>query len=92
MLLALLLLLLTATMLPETRPENTLSPSLAALLSRMMRDRELWKNTMLVALLNTMLFSYYSLAPFLSGNWDGVPEPLAGRGDYLRLLRCRAAC
>ncbi len=66
-LLALLLLLLTATMLPETRPENTLRPSLAALLSRMMRDRELWKNTMLVALLNTMLFSYYSLAPFLFG-------------------------
>lgn len=91
-LLALLLLLLTATMLPETRPENTLSPSLAALLSRMMRDRELWKNTMLVALLNTMLFSYYSWLRFFSGNWDGVPEPLAGRGDYLRLLRCRAAC
>ena len=66
-LLALLLLILTATMLPETRPEHTLSPKLAALFSRMMRDSELRKNAMLVALLNTMLFSYYSLAPFLFG-------------------------
>jgi hypothetical protein len=76
-LLALLLLILTVTMLPETRPEHTLRPRLAALLSRMARDYELWKNAILVALLNTMLFSYYSLAPFLLGNWDGAPEPLA---------------
>lgn len=54
-------------MLPETRPEHTLSPKLAALFSRMMRDSELRKNALLVALLNTMLFSYYSLAPFLFG-------------------------
>ncbi|QBM23414.1 MFS transporter [Citrobacter arsenatis] len=66
-LLALLLLILTAAVLPETRPEHTLTPELAALLSRMVRDSELWKNAMLVALLNTMLFSYYSLAPFLFG-------------------------
>lgn len=46
---------------------NTLRPRLAALLSRMARDYELWKNAILVALLNTMLFSYYSLAPFLFG-------------------------
>ena len=76
-LLALLLLMLTVTMLPETRPEHTLRPRLAALLSRMARDYELWKNAILVALLNTMLFSYYSPAPFLLGNWDGAPEPLA---------------
>ncbi len=31
----------------------------------MARDGVLWKNTMLVARLNTMLFSYYSLAQFL---------------------------
>ncbi len=64
-LLAILLLILTATRLPETRPENTIRPRMAVLLPRMARDDELWKNAMLVALLNTMLFSYYSLAPFL---------------------------
>lgn len=82
-LLALLLLLLTATLLPETRPENTLSPSLAALLSRMMRDRELWKNTMLVALLNTMLFSYYSLAPFLFGQLGWSSRAFGWTGGLL---------
>ncbi|HCU0006025.1 TPA: multidrug effflux MFS transporter [Citrobacter braakii] len=82
-LLALLLLLLTATMLPETRPENTLSPSLAALLSRMMHDRDLWKNTMLVALLNTMLFSYYSLAPFLFGQLGWSSRAFGWTGGLL---------
>ncbi|MDH1756712.1 multidrug effflux MFS transporter [Citrobacter sp. wls758] len=82
-LLALLLLVLTATMLPETRPENTLSPSLSALLSRMMRDRELWKNTMLVALLNTMLFSYYSLAPFLFGQLGWSSRAFGWTGGLL---------
>lgn len=67
MLLALLLLILTATLLPETRPENTVRPRMTVLFPRMARDGELWKNAILVALLNTMLFSYYSLAPFLFG-------------------------
>nr|WP_314423282.1 multidrug effflux MFS transporter [uncultured Erwinia sp.] len=65
-LLAVLLLILTAILLPETRPQNTQKayrePRLAL---RMVRDGSLWKNAMLIALLNTMLFSYYSLAPFL---------------------------
>ncbi|BEJ34044.1 MFS transporter [Citrobacter freundii] len=79
-LLALLLLMLTVTMLPETRPEHTLRPRLAALLSRMARDHELWKNAILVALLNTMLFSYYSLAPFLFGQlgWSSRAFGLTG--------------
>ncbi|ENK5169750.1 MFS transporter, partial [Citrobacter freundii] len=79
-LLALLLLMLTVTMLPETRPEHTLRPRLAALLSRMARDYELWKNAILVALLNTMLFSYYSLAPFLFGQlgWSSRAFGLTG--------------
>lgn len=66
-LLAILLLILAVTLLPETRPENTIPPQMAVLFPRMARDGELWKNAMLVALLNTMLFSYYSLAPFLFG-------------------------
>lgn len=63
--LAILLLTLTAVLLPETRPENTLRIRVGDLASRMVRDGVLWKNAILVALLNTMLFSYYSLAPFL---------------------------
>jgi hypothetical protein len=32
---------------------------------RMVRDTDLWRSAALVALFNTMLFGYYSLAPFL---------------------------
>jgi len=65
--LAIVLFVLTAVVLPETRPENTSGLRFAGLASRMVRDGTLRKNAMLVALLNTMLFSYYSLAPFLFG-------------------------
>ena len=91
-LLAILLLILTATLLPETRPENTIRPRMAVLLPHMARDGELWKNAMLVALLNTMLFSYYSLAPFLFGQlgwssrafgWTGVLLALASLSGSL---------
>jgi MFS family permease len=68
--LALLLLMLTVTMLPETRPETYAQTKACCATLRMARDYELWKNAILVALLNTMLFSYYSLAPFFLGNWD----------------------
>ncbi|KIA79079.1 Bcr/CflA family efflux MFS transporter [Chromobacterium piscinae] len=60
-----LLLALTALMLPETRPANTVPPDMAKLARRMAGDGALWRNAMLVALFNTMIFSYYSLAPFL---------------------------
>jgi Bcr/CflA subfamily drug resistance transporter len=91
-LLAILLLILTATLLPETRPENTIRPRMTVLLPHMARDGELWKNAMLVALLNTMLFSYYSLAPFLFGQlgwssrafgWTGVLLALASLSGSL---------
>lgn len=91
-LLAIVLLILTATLLPETRPENTIRPRMAVLLPHMARDGELWKNAMLVALLNTMLFSYYSLAPFLFGQlgwssrafgWTGVLLALASLSGSL---------
>ncbi len=91
-LLAILLLILTATLLPETRPENTVRPQMTVLFPRMARDGELWKNAILVALLNTMLFSYYSLAPFLFGQlgwssrafgWTGVLLALASLSGSL---------
>ncbi|WP_245956918.1 hypothetical protein [Edaphovirga cremea] len=58
----------------------------------MARDGALWQNAMLVALLNTMLFSYYSLGPFLFGQlgwssrafgWTGFLLALASLSDSL---------
>lgn len=72
--LAIVLLILTAISLPETRPKNTLTIRRSNLAYRMARDRALWKSALLIALLNTMLFSYYSLAPFLFKRlgWDST--------------------
>ncbi|EIS7448946.1 multidrug effflux MFS transporter [Citrobacter sp. FDAARGOS_156] len=84
-LLAILLLMLTAALLPETRPETTRRPQLTGLVSRMVRDSTLWKNAMLVALLNTMLFSYYSLAPFLFGQLGWSSRAFGWTGSLLAL-------
>ena len=90
--LALLLLILTAALLPETRPENTLRIRGGGLAFRMAQDGALWKNAILVALMNTMLFSYYSLAPFLfrllgwsarAFGWTGVLLALASLSGSL---------
>lgn len=63
--LALGLLLIAGWWLPETRPVSTTRVALWPLACRMARDAGLWRSTLLVALFNTMLFGYYSLAPFL---------------------------
>lgn len=63
--LALLLLILSFTLLPETRPFHIPKTQIRTLATRMFHDYSLWQNAMLVALFNTMIFSYYSLAPFL---------------------------
>lgn len=90
--LAVLLLVLTVVILPETRPESTPGTRGGGLASRMARDGVLWKNAMLVALFNTMLFSYYSLAPFLfrllgwssrAFGWTGVLLALASLSGSL---------
>ena len=67
--LAALLLLVAGRWLPETRPASTQRIALGPLAARMARDGGLWRSTALVALFNTMLFGYYSLAPFL---FDGL--------------------
>ena len=59
------LLLVACCQLPETRPATTRKVALWPLACRMMKDGGLWRSAMLVALFNTMLFGYYSLAPFL---------------------------
>ena len=67
--LAALLLLVAGRWLPETRPASTQRVALWPLAARMARDGGLWRSAAHVALFNTMLFGYYSLAPFL---FDGL--------------------
>lgn len=81
--LALVLLILTAFLLPETRSENASSARFGGLVYRMAGDGRLWKNAALVALLNTMIFSYYSLAPFLFGQLGWSPRAFGWTGILL---------
>ncbi|AUH52026.1 MFS transporter [Chromobacterium sp. ATCC 53434] len=83
LLLAFALLALTALRLPETRPLGTVRPDMARLAGRMLRDAELWRNAMLVALFNAMLFSYYSLAPFLFERLGWSPAQFGWSGAAL---------
>ncbi|AZZ92885.1 MFS transporter [Hahella sp. KA22] len=56
---------LSAKQLPETRP-STLNPvAFKTLASQLVRDGYVLRHMALVALFNLMLFSYYSLAPFI---------------------------
>ncbi|MGL6243586.1 MFS transporter [Pseudomonas sp.] len=85
--------------LPETRPQNVTTPALLETLWRMLRDRDIWRSTLLVALFNIALFSYYSLGPFMfqrlgmSAQWFGYSGVIlalgSGLGAWLnkRLLR-----
>lgn len=65
MIISILLLITSFFRLPETRPETTVNVALLPLFWRMAKDSMLWRAAILVALFNTMLFGYYSLAPFL---------------------------
>jgi predicted MFS family arabinose efflux permease len=64
-LLAVALLLLTLTIMPETRPQRVGDPTLLPLLQRMLVDKKMGLAVTLVAALNISVFSYYSQAPFL---------------------------
>ncbi|WP_235800263.1 multidrug effflux MFS transporter [Vibrio anguillarum] len=68
MLLAMVLSLIAVWYLPETRPATTAKVSMWPLFQRMSKDSKLWLNALLVATFNSMLFGYYSLAPFLFSN------------------------
>lgn len=83
MMLALVLLLLSALLLPETRPIGTVPPIMSKLVGRMLRDAQLWRDSILVALFNTMLFSYYSLAPFLFERLGWSPTQFGWSGAVL---------
>ncbi|WP_087691212.1 multidrug effflux MFS transporter [Pandoraea sp. PE-S2R-1] len=63
--LAVVLLGWSVMRLPETRPPQVTKVPLFATLWVMLRDFDIWRSAALVALFNTCLFSYYSLAPFM---------------------------
>ena len=51
--------------LPETRPQEVKAAALLDTLWTMLCDLRIWRSTLLVALFNIALFSYYSLGPFV---------------------------
>ena len=75
--------------LPETRPQNVTVPALFETLWRMLHDLDIWRSTLLVALFNLALFSYYSLGPFvfqrlgLSASWFGYSGVILALGSGL---------
>ena len=75
--------------LAETRPAHLINAGLFETLWRMLRDRDIWRAALLVALFNVALFSYYSLGPFLferlglSGQWFGYSGVILALGSGL---------
>ncbi|WP_375084318.1 multidrug effflux MFS transporter [Providencia sp. SKLX074055] len=62
--LAVVLLLWSIYRLPETRPENVIKVPFIETFLRMLTDKEIMRNVILIAFFNINLFSYYQLAPF----------------------------
>ncbi|QUG77700.1 MFS transporter [Erwinia sp. E602] len=71
--LAAVLLAYTAWQLPETRPAQWTTTPFFATLRRMLRDWDIWRSALWVALFNICMFSYYQLAPFRFATL-GVPQ------------------
>lgn len=71
--------------LPETRPQNVTTPALFETLWRMLHDRDIWRSTLLVALFNIALFSYYSLGPFMFQRLDLSAQLFGYSGIILAL-------
>ncbi|WCM49848.1 multidrug effflux MFS transporter [Pseudomonas sp. WJP1] len=75
--------------LPETRPRVVKTPALFETLCAMLRDRDVWWSTLLVAAFNIALFSYYSLGPFvfqrldLGAQWFGYSGVVLALGSGL---------
>ncbi|MCJ8348972.1 multidrug effflux MFS transporter [Moritella sp.] len=51
--------------LPETKPTNNRRDSLLAVGLKMLKDGHIWYISLMVAIFNISLFSYYSIAPFM---------------------------
>ncbi|KKX48715.1 multidrug effflux MFS transporter [Sphingobacterium sp. IITKGP-BTPF85] len=66
LLVAVLLLINAIKFLPETKaPIKQDRPKIGTVLRQLLSDRVIWLSALLVALFNIMLFSYYSLGPFI---------------------------
>ena len=62
--LAAILLAYAVWQMPETRPTLRVTNPFFNTFKRMLKDGDIWRSAVLVALLNTSMFSYYQLAPF----------------------------
>lgn len=71
--------------LPETRPQHQMTPPLLATLGRMLRDLDIWRSTLLVAMFNIALFSYYSLGPFVFQRLELTTQQFGYSGVVLAL-------
>jgi Bcr/CflA subfamily drug resistance transporter len=62
---AIMLLAVSAVSLLETKPSQLQAVSFMSVFKAMLKDGAIWKSAILVACFNVMMFSYYSLAPFM---------------------------
>ncbi|MGU3812845.1 multidrug effflux MFS transporter [Vibrio diabolicus] len=85
MLLAMVLTCIAIWHLPETRPTTTIKVPMWPLMQRMSKDSKLWLNALLVAIFNSMLFGYYSLAPFLFSNMGMTTQDFGYSGFVLAI-------
>lgn len=83
--LAIALLVLSTWQLQETRPAQHARQGVGAVMWRLLRDRQIWRATGLVALFNISLFSYYSQAPFLFQSLGFGPRAFGLTGSVLAL-------
>ncbi len=83
--LAVVLLAWSAWQLGETRPPQHARQGVGAVMWRLLRDRQIWRATGLVALFNISLFSYYSQAPFLFQSLGFGPKAFGLTGGVLAL-------
>lgn len=63
--LSIVLVIATARFLPETKKDLSTAPDLKEVIGALFSDKLIWLSAFLVAVFNIMLFSYYSLAPFI---------------------------
>ncbi|MBW3519650.1 MFS transporter [Flavobacterium sp. NKUCC04_CG] len=63
--LSIVLLLATVKFLPETKKDLGTAPAIKEVIVVLLGDKLIWLSAILVAAFNIMLFSYYSLAPFI---------------------------
>lgn len=84
-LLAIVLLIWSLGALPETRRPSTPAVAIPAVMRRMLRDREIWRSVLLIALFNLGLFGFYQLAPFVYASQGYSPQTFGHAGWLMTL-------